>query len=717
MFGTIFISSIQITADIICLFFSAYCFIFKRSFYKLFFILNSISFLSATFCDAYYNYFFRIQDAPIEKSVSLIVTLPVFIFQLCQAINWCSFIKKNNMFFSPYNFAYYAFSLMVLLILIYYFSIGNNLSIITTIYQSISVALDMGVWIFSIIVFSRALSKSIIFLTLGTLMIVSADLTTRCLFMFEMNELHSADWIHAVWAAGVVFMAAGFAICIKNSIFEFCQYNSMQVILSSWISSTSLVVFIIGFLFLNFLRLPSHVSNIHLMLWNFPIALMFIMIFSVFLGNRFSQSLLLPVNNFIGRIRQYNFTKNFEERDLILEKIYEFDMLSEFIERSINTISHELARKILFAKQVAHDVRSPLTALEMVIKRLPKMEDSKWIILRDALNHIRDITNNLDKTGSIEEGIDTCVPTQIAVLLEGVISERRITLSNSKLKINADFSVDQYALFLNVVPVEVKRIITNIINNACEAVIADEVIVQVTLSYDEHNSIIQVSDNGCGIPDALFPSVFKPGFSTKEKGSGLGLAHAKESIESWGGSIALQSNVDQGVSVFIMLPLQSSPKWFTEELVLHEHCDVICIDDSAEIYHAWCEKINSMNKTIRVLYCDSGEKLLMHLASKNENREIYFIDYEFSGKKYDGIDLANIILQEKKRNRDIYFVTSRSNELIIQKFCEHNDVQVIPKFYAFKMPMKILTARDYENPLYQLKYALTLDSKSLKRSM
>ncbi|EKD91605.1 MAG: hypothetical protein ACD_29C00471G0003 [uncultured bacterium] len=342
------------------------------------------------------------------------------------------------------------------------------------------------------------------------------------------------------------------------------------------------------------------------------------------------------------------------------------------------------------SKQVAHDVRSPLTALEMVFKRIPKMEESKWIIVRDSLNHIRDITNNLDKGNFILDRSDLLWLTQIAVLLESVISERRIAFSNLSMKIENDFSPDQYAFFVNVVPVEMKRILTNIVNNACEAIVSTDMRVSISLKKSENKIVIVISDNGAGIPTNLFSSLFIRGFTTKEKGSGLGLVHAKEKLEEWRGAITVKPNVDRGVSVFITLPLQSPPQWFVENLILFENTEVVCVDDSIEIFHAWKERINSINKHVVMIYCESKEKLTAFLHEKNETIKTYFVDYEFSGKNYSGIDLMNMILLRKNKNDRLFLVTSRSNEIAIHCFCEENNIQIIPKYFAFKIALEVI---------------------------
>lgn len=353
-------------------------------------------------------------------------------------------------------------------------------------------------------------------------------------------------------------------------------------------------------------------------------------------------------------------------------------------------IEYEKTKEIKkISKQVAHDIRSPLTALDMVTKRLPKMADALWVILRDSINHIRDIANNLDKGHTTQSVIQSCARIQIAVLLDSVISERRIAYSNKKIKLSYDFSAETYAFFVDVIPLEMRRILTNLINNAFEACHANQHTIFVLLHKQNNVVVMTIRDDGSGISKTVLHSLFTRGFSTKKNGSGLGLVHAKDNVESWGGSIVVVPNVTQGTSVSIALPLQLPPKWFLKTLLLSENSDVICVDDSSEIYHAWKERIGSVNKTIAVKFCDSRESLSKNISMPSDQIRTYLVDYEFTGKNYNGIDLIKMILSHPPQHYRIFLVTSRSDELFIQQFCEDNNIKMILKSFAFKIALVV----------------------------
>jgi signal transduction histidine kinase len=102
------------------------------------------------------------------------------------------------------------------------------------------------------------------------------------------------------------------------------------------------------------------------------------------------------------------------------------------------------------------------------------------------------------------------------------------------------------------------RIISNLILNALQSVPNDrDPQVYVRLSVIDGKVLIEVNDNGLGIPEAIREKVFIPNFSTKYGGSGIGLAVAKRGVEHAGGKIWFETPTDRGTSFYIALPMIS----------------------------------------------------------------------------------------------------------------------------------------------------------------
>ena len=337
--------------------------------------------------------------------------------------------------------------------------------------------------------------------------------------------------------------------------------------------------------------------------------------------------------------------------------------------------------------QVAHDIRSPLAALQILTEQqLLELPESKRILLRDAVHQIRDITNNLDKNSIKNE---TTV-TQIAVLLEHVLSERRAAFVNKPIMFVEHIPLTAYGFFANVMPSEIKRVITNIINNAVEAMPDREGVVDIYLKSSGNNIVIDIVDNGAGISKATLDALFARGFTTKKTGSGLGLFHARETLKKLGGDIQMHSEVGKGTTVSLLIPLCDAPEWFIDTLTIPNHSILICVDDSVSIWNAWQERFKTITHDIDLRYCANKEDLLAQLRESSDMPYTYLIDYEFSGKLYTGLDLIKLVLKFKKPNDQVYLVTSRSGEANVHQFCRENQVRMIPKFFALKIPLVIV---------------------------
>ena len=378
--------------------------------------------------------------------------------------------------------------------------------------------------------------------------------------------------------------------------------------------------------------------------------------------------------------------------------IEEIDILFKKLKLSFETSrqTKEQEKKIelgLLAEQVAHDIRSPLSALQILMTiNTRAISEAEDILFRNAVNQIRDIINTLSyKNLRSQNSI-----IQLAILLEYIISESCIAFSESEVIITQNFPTQAYCLFVKTIPSEFRRVITNIINNAAEAIGTKKGVVQITLIQKNNSAVIKISDTGPGVPLELITSLFERGFTTKENGSGLGLYHAKETLVKFGGEINIHSEAGAGTCIDISLPLQPAPAWFVSKLIIPIGSKVICIDDSISIYNVWQEKFNQFREKILLVYFKDKIQLLHELQHESKLHRTYLVDYEFTSKNYTGLDLIEIILENKAKGDNIYLVTSRTDESHIQDFCLENKIYMIPKFFAIKIVAEVISLPDPE---------------------
>ena len=215
------------------------------------------------------------------------------------------------------------------------------------------------------------------------------------------------------------------------------------------------------------------------------------------------------------------------------------------------------------AKQVAHEIKNPLTPMKLSIQHLKRS-----INLADD-----DSKEKLDRvTKSLIDQIDAL--TQIANEFSNFAkmpkaSENEIDLTEILRNAATVFEdTDEYDFELEIDASKpawiwadkdlLLRVFNNLIKNATQAVRRQDEFDRkgtVTLALEESadNYIVAIKDNGLGISDDVKEKLFVPYFTTKSTGTGLGLAMSKQIIENHGGSIWFDSKVGEGTTFFVSL--------------------------------------------------------------------------------------------------------------------------------------------------------------------
>ncbi len=233
------------------------------------------------------------------------------------------------------------------------------------------------------------------------------------------------------------------------------------------------------------------------------------------------------------------------------------------------------------AAQVAHDIRSPLVALDAALKNTSQLPEKQRVIVRHAVNRIRDIANNLlDKNRQQPGPASTATAAGVIAgeplanhllssLIDPVITEKRLQFeSKPGITIDLGLTKESYGLFAKIQPVEFRRMLSNLINNAVEA-LGDKGAVDVRLAHEDNTIVLTISDDGKGIPPDILAKLGRKGETHgKAGGSGLGLFHARATAESWGGSLTITSALGKGTIVTIKLPSAEAPAYFVSELKL-----------------------------------------------------------------------------------------------------------------------------------------------------
>ena len=180
-------------------------------------------------------------------------------------------------------------------------------------------------------------------------------------------------------------------------------------------------------------------------------------------------------------------------------------------------------------------------------------------VFSDSAKEIKALTEKLKKQaeGEVNDKAAWAETTVILVptLLDDVVERKRLEYSNCKnIEIIFDRATCAAPIFIKADPTDLKSILSNLINNAIEASAGFCKVIVSCKSTDGYCEIF-VTDNGVGIPADLVDQIGKKRITFKSDNSrGLGLVHAFERVEFWGGSIEIVSEVNCGTQISIKIP-------------------------------------------------------------------------------------------------------------------------------------------------------------------
>jgi nitrogen fixation/metabolism regulation signal transduction histidine kinase len=214
------------------------------------------------------------------------------------------------------------------------------------------------------------------------------------------------------------------------------------------------------------------------------------------------------------------------------------------------------------ARQVAHEIKNPLTPIQLNAEHLRRVHADRGEPLSPVLQEcvatilaqvrlLRQIASEFSAFASSPTARPSAV--DVPELLDEVIGPYRAGLSE---RIRFEVDVPQ-----NLPPVQadrtlIARSLTNIVENALHAMPSAGVL-SVTARGDDGRVRVRVSDTGVGMDPEALERAFEPYFSTKATGTGLGLPIAKRNVELTGGTISVTSERDRGTTVELTLPVAS----------------------------------------------------------------------------------------------------------------------------------------------------------------
>ncbi|KRF21559.1 PAS domain-containing sensor histidine kinase [Paenibacillus sp. Soil787] len=205
------------------------------------------------------------------------------------------------------------------------------------------------------------------------------------------------------------------------------------------------------------------------------------------------------------------------------------------------------------AAGVAHEIRNPLTSLRGFVQLLQTKTDN-------YNEYFQIMLTELDRINYIvSEFLVIAKPQAVSFemkdlrkILHDVISLLDTQAILSDVQIHTTFDPD--IPLINCEENQLKQVVINILKNAIEAM-TEGGIIEIIMKIDDNKIVIRFIDQGCGIPEERIGMLGEPFYTTKEKGTGLGLMVSQKIIEAHHGSLNIMSQIGIGTTVDLILPL------------------------------------------------------------------------------------------------------------------------------------------------------------------
>lgn len=368
------------------------------------------------------------------------------------------------------------------------------------------------------------------------------------------------------------------------------------------------------------------------------------------------------------------------------------------IEHHKNLIK-EHERFVDIANQVAHDIRSPTAALLFIAKGCAEIPERDRLAMREAATSINDIANNLlvrykkpEDIEVIEKDSDTQDILVSACLLE-LLTEKKFQYHDRSIKFDYDFSSGTHFAFIKVKLSAFRRAISNIVNNAVDALgekLGNRVVLRLEANDTALNVIVE--DNGKGMPPEIVEKIMANIAVTagKKDGHGIGLTQVRETLQAYQGRMDIDSRLEEGTKIILTFPRIKAPSWIAEQIQLNADDLIIILDDDASIHGAWdlrFETILDEHPLMRLRHFKQASEALEFLNSISDidKQKIFLLtDFELLQQEMNGLN----VIEKSHINRSI-LVTSHYRNNNVLTHASKTNTKILPKLLAPEVPILI----------------------------
>jgi signal transduction histidine kinase len=301
--------------------------------------------------------------------------------------------------------------------------------------------------------------------------------------------------------------------------------------------------------------------------------LVLVAVLALLAANRLSRSFAGPVDELVAMTRSLGAGASLLPFDApqASRGIREFGLLRESLIAASGELDRARERELEqarlaswteMARRVAHDLKNPLTPMSMAADRVARSDDPEAAragrVLQEEIQRLDALARSFAHFGRPPEG--PRAPLELGELLGGIA--RR--LSTPQVPVQAHLPSDPVEIRGHLEPLE--RAVRNLVANAQDAQLsvrpddagASPQPVDVVLEGDPHVAVIRILDRGPGIPEEILARIWEPEFTTKRRGTGLGLPLVRQVVEAHEGRVSAENREGGGAEFTIRLPVDAT---------------------------------------------------------------------------------------------------------------------------------------------------------------
>ncbi|MCW3787363.1 sensor histidine kinase [Plebeiibacterium sediminum] len=252
----------------------------------------------------------------------------------------------------------------------------------------------------------------------------------------------------------------------------------------------------------------------------------------------------------------------YKGRDEIGQLVIEYNRMVDELSESAEKLAkseREMAWREM-ARQIAHEIKNPLTPMKLSIQYLERANKDKASDFDGKLKKVSaTLIDQIDNLSSIASEFSNFAKMPIAKrkridVVEVLLQCVSLFDKSSNLEINVNQNnIERYWIFAD--PEQMNSVFNNLLKNAIQSIPSKRKgIITVDIQSENDRIVIKITDNGLGIDEEIQGKLFSPNFTTKSGGMGLGLAIVKNIVVNSKGKIWFKTQLDKGTSFFVEFP-------------------------------------------------------------------------------------------------------------------------------------------------------------------